>query len=139
MTQVDFYILEKSREDGARLACRLAEKAWKEGNTVFIHTPSEAAAAQLDKLLWTFSQGSFVPHALATEQDEAVSVFIGQGEKPTRATEVLVNCGDGIPDFFAHFERVLEPVAGDDDSLRAGRARYRDYQAREISPIIHKL
>ncbi len=139
MTQVDFYILESKQDDAVRLACRLAEKAWKEGNTVFIHTSSEAAAAQIDKLLWTFSQGSFVPHALAVEQDNTVSVCVGQGAAPSQAAEVLVNCGDGIPDFFSHFKRILEPVAGDDDSLQAGRSRYRDYQTREITPIIHKL
>ncbi len=139
MTQVDFYILESTQDDVSRLACRLTEKAWKEGNRIFIHTSSEAAAAALDKLLWTFRQGSFIPHALASEVDDTVSISIGQGEAPTQPAEVLINCGDNIPAFFNHFDRVLEAVAGDDDSLQAGRARYRDYQTREITPIIHKI
>ncbi|MEZ5578324.1 MAG: DNA polymerase III subunit chi [Candidatus Competibacteraceae bacterium] len=43
-------------------ACRLADKAYGLGHTVYLFTASEARAAALDDLLWTFRQDSFVPH-----------------------------------------------------------------------------
>jgi len=65
MTQVDFYIL--SDETGtarALLACRLTEKAWKQGHRVYINTASPQQLADLDDLLWTFRAGSFIPHGV---------------------------------------------------------------------------
>ena len=63
MTQVDFYILGSDSDDARlKLACRIAEKAMKLDNHVYIHVETPAQGQQLDDLLWTFSQGSFVPH-----------------------------------------------------------------------------
>ena len=61
--RVDFYILAAA-DSAARLrfACRLAEKAYHLKHRVHLHTASAAAAADVDDLLWTFRQGSFVPH-----------------------------------------------------------------------------
>src|SRR5882672_4387346 len=63
MPRVDFYVLEGS-EPRPRLvyACRLAEKAFLLEQRVSILTDSAEDAQQLDDLLWTFRDRSFVPH-----------------------------------------------------------------------------
>ncbi|HEX5420404.1 MAG TPA: DNA polymerase III subunit chi, partial [Gammaproteobacteria bacterium] len=65
MTQVDFYILGEA-DGGARLraACRIADEAVQLDRRVFICAGSELEARQLDDLLWTFSDGSFLPHCI---------------------------------------------------------------------------
>ena len=70
MARVDFYILAQSDERARHvLACKLAEKAWRLDNTVYIHTRDRSDAESIDELLWTFRDGSFVPHGLASNQD----------------------------------------------------------------------
>ena len=65
MTQVDFYILgTNSHNSWLRLACRITEKAIKRKLDVYMHSENEADASTLDGMLWTFSQGSFIPHRL---------------------------------------------------------------------------
>ncbi|MEA2080825.1 MAG: DNA polymerase III subunit chi, partial [Pseudomonadota bacterium] len=65
MTQVDFYLLQDdSAQNRISFACRLADKAYRLGNRVFIHTESAEQSRRLDDLLWTFQQNSFVPHAI---------------------------------------------------------------------------
>jgi DNA polymerase-3 subunit chi len=72
MTRVDFYILPPGDERQRLVfACRLTEKAYRQGLTVYLRAGDETTASQLDQLLWTFRQGSFVPHARAEERDTA--------------------------------------------------------------------
>jgi DNA polymerase-3 subunit chi len=68
VTQVDFYVLEDDSEDARlRVACRIVDKATQQDQHVFINAASDAEAAKLDDLLWTFSQGSFIPHKVVRE------------------------------------------------------------------------
>ena len=60
MTQVDFYILaDEASTARALLACRLTEKAWKQGHRVYINTASHSNSP-----IWTTCCGPFVPVAL---------------------------------------------------------------------------
>jgi DNA polymerase-3 subunit chi len=55
MARVDFYVLTQVDERARQmLACKLAEKAWRLDNTVYIHASSREDAERLDQLLWTF-------------------------------------------------------------------------------------
>ena len=55
MTQVDFYVLkDDSALNRVQFACRLADKAYRLGHRVYIHTESAQQTRQLDDLLWTF-------------------------------------------------------------------------------------
>ena len=129
MARVDFYILG---ETGPRLrqtfACRLAEKAYRLANTVHIHTGSPDDAAFLDDLLWTFRDGSFVPHELLADAATApeAPITIGCGE-PT-ARDLLINLGDEVPGFAAAFPRVAELVTADPACRQAGRRRFAVYR-----------
>jgi len=63
--KVDFYLLSDT-EPRARLrtACRLAEKAYDQGLRVTLRTGGAAETAEIDELLWSFSDRSFVPHCV---------------------------------------------------------------------------
>ncbi len=133
-------MVEHGGRDG--FVCRLIEKAFGLGNDVFVHTPSENEARRLDELLWTFRQGSFVPHEIVTEPgalDDACPVLLGYGAEPQGKRSVLVNLHDEVPVFFSRFERVLE-VLGDDDTQRAtGRTRYSFYRDRGYPLEYHRV
>lgn len=144
MPQVDFYILT-GRNDDARLdtACRIADKATRQGQRVFVNMSSQAEARKLDELLWTFSQNSFIPHCIAEttagpEPEEPV--LIGYSQPPASThREVLINLAATVPQFAADCRRVVEIV--DDDPARRdqGRERYRIYRERGFELIVHRM
>ncbi len=69
MTRIDFYVLSSSEEVGRlRLACRLADKIFRLGKKLYIHTENAKQNQELDNLLWTFQDISFLPHDIASEE-----------------------------------------------------------------------
>jgi DNA polymerase-3 subunit chi len=141
MTQVDFYILKDSQPQAYPLfACRLTEKAYKQGHRVYIHTGSHAQLKQLDDLMWTFRAGSFLPHAIyGGGNTTGQPILLGQDIEPEGSDDVLVNLSGEVPPFFSRFSRVVEPVAADDSARAAARERYRFYQDRGYALNTHKL
>ncbi len=140
MTRIDFYLLEDPAPNArARLACRLAEKAYLLGHSVYLHTGSEEQARALDELLWSFKAGSFVPHALRPAPDEECPpVVIGYGEAPAEG-DLLINVSDALPRSFSDFARIAEVVDQEQSSLQHARERFRHYRAQGYQPGSHKL
>lgn len=142
MARVDFYVLQRADERSRyTLACKLAEKAYRLENTVYIHARTQAEAAQLDELLWTFRDGSFVPHALSgVEDDTATSpVTIGCASDDVPSRDLLINLCDEIPAFADSFPRVAEVVTSDPDCRQLSRKRFALYRDSGHSIQTHKL
>src|SRR3569833_2553010 len=142
MTRVDFYILPGAAPAGrARPARRPAAPAPRPGHPVYIHTQGPEQAAALDDLLWTFRDGSFVPHQrVAGDANlDGVPVLIGHAEVPEQCHTLLNKHTRDVPSFFSRFERVLEPVDQREDNKLAGRERFRFYRDRGYALEIHTL
>ena len=141
MTEVDFYILkDKAPQAGMQFACRLAEKIFKDCHQVYINTTSGQQLKQLDDLLWTFRQGSFLPHAVCTSNEpEAAPILLGHAIEPDGPSDVLVNLAEDIPAFFSRFSRVTELVSGDDTQREMARTRYKFYKDRGYTVRSHQL
>ncbi|MDH5179421.1 MAG: DNA polymerase III subunit chi [Gammaproteobacteria bacterium] len=141
MTRVDFYVLENSDDKAAmQFVCRLAEKAYHLQHSIYIHTDNSQVSEQLDQLLWTFKQGSFIPHAIFNSDAAAAGpVVIGHDHEPEENTEVLINFSPRVPEFFSRFERIVELVAGDDASRNLARERYKFYRDRGYALETHNL
>ncbi|HKK13650.1 MAG TPA: DNA polymerase III subunit chi [Gammaproteobacteria bacterium] len=141
MTRVDFYVLPGDDAEGrARVACRLAEKAFDRGHRVLIHTDSPGESAALDDLLWTFRAGSFVPHARqGADPDPRTPVLVGHGDEPDDHDDVLINLASTVPLFFSRFARVAEVIDQHGERLPAARERYRFYKDRGYELASHKL
>lgn len=141
MTEVFFYILEDEAGDAAqRFACRLTEKAHAEGHRVFVHVADDQQTEAMDKLLWLFRQGSFVPHVKAQDlaaDDELTPVVIGTAGPPPGFDDVLINISGQVGDFFSRFSRhneVVPPAARDQ-----ARERYRFFKDRGYALTTHKI
>ena len=131
MARIDFYILSQSGEQARQLfACRLAEKAYKLEHTVHIHAADEAAASRVDELLWTFRDGSFVPHNLlrAGDTSPAAPVTVGCDARYTGSRDLLINLDETIPACAGAFPRIAELVTSDEDSKRKSRRRFVTYR-----------
>ena len=152
MTQVDFYILPDSSDDGRlKLACRLADKAVQLRLGVFVLAESERDARKLDELLWTFAQNSFLPHRLTWEAGEAPieePVLIGCPERdPMEAHQdggqprwdLMINLTGEVPETFSRYQRLAEVVDTQPTRREQGRARYRYYRDRGYELKTHQL
>lgn len=141
MTRIDFYILPDAAPRGReRLACRLADKAYRLGHEVYIHTENHEQAAALDDLLWTFRAGSFVPHKQVGDGGlDGVPVLIGHQDVPEHCHTLLINLAQNVPSFFSRFERVMEPVDQGEENKRCGRERFRFYRDRGYALETHTL
>lgn len=143
MTRVDFYILKEST-DSARLrtAARIAEKAMLQSRHVYINAADADEAARLDEVLWTFSQGSFVPHRIVADAEHAAGeepVLIGTDVAIVEPCEVLVNLAPQVPEFFSRYDRVAEIVDAESGRRDAGRSRYKYYRDRGYELTSHNL
>ena len=141
MPRIEFYTLEAhSPGDRYLLACRLIADLYREGQRVLVQCPDASAARQLDRLLWTFRQASFIPHGLRGQTDaDLTPVLIGQGPLPAAAGEVLVNLTLTAPTGFEGYARICEPVDQDPAVRAAARERFRWYRDRGFPPEHHAL
>lgn len=142
MSKVDFYILPDDGELARqRFACRLAEKAYRMDHQVHIHVPDAGTLQKLDELLWTFRDGSFVPHEILSgnQSPASVPVTIGCEDVARADCELLINLGQSIPASASSFPRVAEVVTSDEDSKKQSRQRFVDYRDHGHELDTHKL
>lgn len=139
--RIDFYVLPDQQQNGrALLACRVTDKAYSLGHTVYLFTASEAQAAALDDLLWTFRQDSFIPHErYPLVGTEGSPVLIGTALPAEVEAQVLINFTSSLPEGFGRFERVVELVDQQPEVLAKSRERFKQYRERSCAPETHRL
>lgn len=139
--RVDFYVIEQAAP-AARLkvACRLAEKAYLASQCALIWHTDRAELEALDELLWTFADGSFVPHDwLTSNAAPEAPVLLSAGIAPREALDFVVNLAAEPPPFLHLSRRVAEIIDGDEGRRRAGRMRFKAYRELGVIPATHAL
>ena len=142
MSKVDFYVIRSSGETSRQqFACRLAEKAYRLNNTVHIFAPDRQSMQQIDDLLWTFRDGSFVPHEIVGSREAVLPapITIGVESAPPRPTDLLINLSDKYPPAAESFSRVAEIVTTDEDAKSRSRQRFVDYRDHGHTLDTHHL
>ena len=146
MTESVFYILNSSQpRERYIVACKITEKAYKLGKRVFILTSTAEESQALDNLLWSFKQGSFIPHEIVdstqqqTTEELPNSVLIGVSTSTTASTSVLINLSTELPDNMDRLERIVEIIDQDVQIKQAGRQRYKAYQSQNFQLKTHNL
>ncbi len=139
--RVDFYV---SGEAGAdvrlRIACRVAEKAYLAKQKVVVLLDDAEALRRFDELLWTFGDGSFVPHDVVNPPaDCEAPVALTTGAMPTQHADVLLNLSAAVPSSFDRFARVAEFLDARPEVRAAGRERFKAYRGRSIEPQTHNV
>lgn len=141
MTQVDFYLLQtQASRERQVYACRLAEKAYSLGRRVYLLVSTPVEAKGLDDLLWTFRQGSFVPHSLSDAADACENpVLIGLSVPDTAGCDLLINLDVDLPHAWERLPRIAELIEADEESRQRGRERYRRYREGGAELVTHEL
>lgn len=141
MTRVSFYVLNAPDADVHDFACRLLERIHSQSQMAYVNLPDAQVGQVFNERLWTFKQGSFVPHDLEHE-DNTSPIVLGMGSQLPAQRDVLLNLDLGQPQppyFFSSFERALEIVAGDANEKAAARQRYAFYRSRGYELETHQI
>ncbi|MCE3238883.1 MAG: holC [Gammaproteobacteria bacterium] len=130
MPKIDFYLIpDQSEKERLLFACRFIEKVYKEQQRVYIHTETQTLAHQLDELLWTYREDSFLPHDIRHKERLPTSpIQIGFNATPEEQWDVLINLSTNVPEFYPQFMRVVELVSEDPIVQTAARERYKLYR-----------
>jgi DNA polymerase III subunit chi len=140
--RVDFYISEEAGADvRLRLACRVAEKAYLAKQKVVVLLDDGEALRRFDDMLWTFGDGSFVPHDAVSAANSPCEapVALTTGAMPAGHADVLLNLGGTVPAAVDRFGRVAEFLDARPEVRAAGRERFKAYRARSIEPQTHNV
>jgi DNA polymerase-3 subunit chi len=140
--RVDFYVSGDAGEPARlRLACRVAEKAYLANQKVVCYSDDGALLPRLDEMLWTFGDGSFVPHDVVS-QDGArcdAPVALTSGPLPAEHADVLINLASVVPPFFERFARVAEFLDARPEVRSSGRERFKIYRSKSVEPQTHNV
>ncbi len=139
--RVDFYLLAGSdAKEASLIVCRLLEKAYLRGHRVFVYCSNQQEAEELDELLWTFKDNSFIPHNLQGEGPEPPPpIQIGYQDEPRGFNDILINLHSEIPKFYTRFRRIIEVVANNDSAKELSRTHYREYRVNKCELQTHEI
>jgi len=125
VTEMLFYHLQ--RQPIERVLPALLEKSLERGWRVVVQAASEERVEALDAHLWTFREGSFLPHGTWREGEarEQPVLLTVHDHNPNGATVRFLIDGVSIPDDAAAYARIVLLFDGDDpDAVETARARW---------------
>ena len=129
MAEIGFYHLLSTPLE--RALPKLLERARAHGHPVVVRCGSAERVAQLDAVLWTYEEASFLPHGSARDGAPARQpIWLTEGdENPNRATMLVLVDGVEAGDLAA-FARCADLFDGNaDDAVAAARERWRRARA----------
>jgi DNA polymerase-3 subunit chi len=135
---MSIYFVETTVAEQRESVCRWIERFYMEKRRVQVAVDSTASAQFIDQMLWTFSQSSFIPHAILSPGAAAPPepVLIVPGEIQAAGFDVVVcDCPAGI-EFMTKFDTAVHFILRD-DSERRQQSRLLWQRARDLglSPV----
>jgi DNA polymerase III subunit chi len=134
LPEIGFYHLLSTPLE--RALPKLLERARAQGYQVVVRAGSPERVAQLDAILWTYEEASFLPHGSARDGNPAAQPIwlTDRDENPNGASMLVLIDGVEAGDLCS-FARCADMFDGSDDSaVAAARERWR--RAREAGHIL---
>lgn len=133
MTAVQFYHLTATPLE--RALPKLLEKATAAGMRSLVVANNDERMEQLNQLLWTYDQGSFLPHGSTRDgHAEQQPILLSTDAAPANGARLLVVTDGRMAE--GEFERVLDMFDGNDpEAIASARSRWTLYKnnGHEIS------
>jgi len=128
LTQIFFY---HGASDRIAAACALLGGAYAKKKAMLVFAPESATASSIDRMLWTQSALSFVPHCRADSPLAAETpILITDTLETIAQDERLMNLSRVVPPGFSRFQNLIEVVGQDEDERSAARERVKYYKDR---------
>jgi DNA polymerase III subunit chi len=125
MTEIGFYHLLTTRLEEA--LPRLLERARGQGLRVVVRAGSTERVEHLNAALWTYDEGSFLPHGSARDgQPAAQPIWLTARDENPNTAQMLVLVDGSETAELAGWDRVADLFDGSDDAaVAAARDRWR--------------
>ena len=121
--------------------CKLVEKGFKQKiQPIYIHASNQQQAEQLDKLLWTFKQDSFIPHTIVGASDlDSTPVQIGWNGNQFHPAAAIVNLSEEIPISYLESKKIHEIIDDDELKKNKARSRWKKYKSKGCQLNVHQI
>ena len=109
---------------------------------VFVLAESEAQCAAIDNQLWTSSDTSFIPHAVAgsaAASSQLSKILIGQTLSDVSGFDFLVNLGCQENIQGKDFARIAELISSDPAHKQVARRRFAAWRAAGAELNTHNI
>jgi len=139
LTRIEFVKLD--RPERARVLCELAEEFCLAGRRVLVVVQDDNQGVTLDRFMWTWKAGAFIPHAYDNGSVECHDepVVIVAGEENPNGAEVLLMGAPCSLDFVRHFQHVIDfAEAFDETRLAVSRERFKEYREHGFAPVMRE-
>ena len=139
---IDFYISSApSIQASYAIVARLVAKAFQQQHRVYIHFDEPRQVEQVDGLLWSYNDISFLPHDIYQDTQASTSpIQLGCGaQAPQHHDDILINLARDIPQWHQQFQRILEVVYNDEQAKNTLRQHYSYYKNNGYSVQSHHL
>lgn len=138
-TTVEFVNLKQAGAEPNPACARLAAFYYAKKRRVLILAADQGQAEELDRLLWTFDQASFIPHAIAGGPDQDKEpVLIALVQKNLNQAQVLILAAPMDEPPLSGFDRVILFVpAKDGPALEKSRELYRGLKQNSEVKLLH--
>ncbi len=138
MTQVKFVKLEN--QEKLPNLCRLADEFFQLGKHVLLMVHDANQGVSLDRYLWTWDKGAFLPHAFDNGSVDCLNepIVIGVRETNPNGATVLILGKPCSPEFIRQFELVIDFAEIYDPQLaQQSRERFRRYRDQGLNPQMY--
>lgn len=131
MTEIFLYERVGNRE--SFLEFLLRTKILPSGRRAVVLAADLSQAAQIDAMLWSRTQESFLPHCAADSElagQTPVLIAAATSQENPPVAPIMINCCLDVPEVFASYERLVEILPGAlADDLKA-QERVKEYENR---------
>lgn len=128
VSEIRFYHLQKSRLEEAlpQLLERTLSKGWR----AVVNAGSAERVEQLNGLLWTYTEGSFLPHGSSKDGDAALQpVWLTEtDENPNKANVLMLVDGAAVEGTPAYELTCLVFDGTDPEALAQARSLWKGWQ-----------
>ena len=132
-----FYILD-SDDDINYCTCKIIKKFYEEGKKILVSSKNSILIDDLNKLLWTFEQLSFIPHSTSKDYDSLTPVLLTETSYKNDSIikkdyNIFINLDDEVKTDYHNYEIVIELVSGNEHQKNLAREKYLYYKKNRLN------
>jgi len=138
LTEIRFAKLE--RQEKAKLLCQLTETYFTQRVRVLISVQDDNQAVALDRFLWTWDKGTFLPHSFYNGSVDCLEepIVISVRENNPNGASVLIMGQACSLEFIRQFDLAIDFAEVYDKQLAdQARERFRNYRNAGFDPQMY--
>lgn len=137
MSQVSFYLIEKTQQRQVEIACRLCQQLYPK-HRIWVYFQNNADCQSFDELLWQYPTNHFIPHGI----DQIHAPICLSAKPPHLGFDLCINFSGqalNVTELFHSELHIIEIVGHNEQDKHFSRNVFKTYRQFGIEPIIHKI